>query len=124
VREVKFRVWFELTKKMEYYGHPQLLEQGDEMVFSAEKYFRKEEGEEFVLMQFTGLLDKNGKEIYEGYIVQTIHGNGFIGTYEVKQNSYGWSPFNEIWNGQHAGDICEFEVIGNIYENPELLKGE
>ena len=62
------------------------------------------------LMQFTGLKDKNGKEIYEGDIVRQDYDNALC---EVKFISGCFSPF------KHDG---QFVVIGNIYENPELLK--
>jgi uncharacterized phage protein (TIGR01671 family) len=85
-------------------------------------------GEDYELMQFTGLLDKNGKEIYEGDIVK-------LGTIETEEEDR--TTFTErilFDKGQfrttHYGfpvhswacnDKCFIEVIGNIYENPELL---
>ena len=71
-----------------------------------------------VLMQCTGLKDKNGTLIYERDIIK-------IGkcTYEVKYNPEGYWQVGDfllsIFNTEKV-----FEVIGNIYENPELLKGE
>ena len=66
--------------------------------------------------QFTGLTDKNGKKIFEGDIVAMGKGRA----YEVKYN-----------NGSYYMDgiaipikfVDRFEVIGNIHDNPELLKG-
>jgi len=77
------------------------------------------------LMQFTGLKDKNGKEIYEGDIVQVDWGGldkveGFLEgldkPFAVEFRYYGWFPFDKAL--PMPKDI---EVIGNIYENPELL---
>lgn len=71
------------------------------------------EQEKVVLMQFTGLKDKNGVEIYEGDIIK----NGF-GVEEVKYLDGMYPCFFDY--DIFIGENCE--VIGNIYENPELLK--
>lgn len=64
------------------------------------------------LVQFTGLKDKNGKEIYEGDILKQ-----YDKTYEVYYINGHFMSCNELWE-----ENTRSEVIGNIYENPELLK--
>lgn len=75
------------------------------------------------LMQFTGLYDKNGKEIYEGDIlkgnfhtpIQVYFSNG-----QFKANVIGKDKQGELtWHGDLLGRT---EIIGNIHENPELLE--
>ncbi|MCO4539992.1 hypothetical protein Si099_01818 [Streptococcus infantarius subsp. infantarius] len=85
--------------------------------------------DEFKLMQFTGLKDKNGKEIFDGDIIKFTLTNGF--NYVVDEDgsvTYKLGAFYVV-NGLAEyliSDINtnEIEVIGNIYETPELLKGE
>lgn len=71
--------------------------------------------EENVVMQFTGLKDKNGKEIWEGDVLKGKNLEGFEEKAEVKWDYVQWYPLA----GHRAFDECE--VIGNIYESPELL---
>lgn len=79
--------------------------------------------------QFTGLLDKNGKEIYEGDIVKYIgnlNGDYFIS--EVKYDGAGFSPIAFMYELGAIDDTdCDYsdlQLIGNIHSNPELLKTE
>ncbi|MCC2443245.1 YopX family protein [Bacillus cereus] len=89
------------------------------------------------LMQYTGLKDKNDKEIYEGDIVKYLDGNEWSteSGYDCEEfNNHGAIFFDEecgrydVTNKQGIGydDLfdcgVDFEIIGNIYENPELVK--
>lgn len=80
------------------------------------------------LMQFTGLLDKNGKEIYEGDIVKFKRNIGLGTSKPITTGRVSYNP--DYAQFEFAGYIIEptiretIEVIGNIYENPELIKKE
>jgi len=119
-REIKFRAWDTVNKRMilEPYIH---FVDGESFYLDQRSRGGKMRSDlEIELMQFTGLLDKNGKEIYSGDIVEN-HPNV---RWEVK-----WSEKKAQWRvgGGGCSDfaLCSMgkvEIIGNIYENPELTK--
>lgn len=127
MRKIKFRAWDKERKEMYKPRHEaykgKLFElmvgfKGDLLAHTMtgvdhESMFPSR----FELMQFTGLLDRNGKEIYEGDVVRKIiKGGGRTDpVYEVVYDSFLCS-FNI--NGKSGHEI---EIIGNIYENSELL---
>jgi uncharacterized phage protein (TIGR01671 family) len=77
--------------------------------------------------EFTGLLDKNGKEIYEGDILKSTYRSGEVKFGECYINYQEYSAYGFYTNDEYQEIIIEggrFEIIGNIYENPELLNQE
>ncbi len=92
-------------------------ENGNSMINGVAKF------ENIELMQFTGEKDKNGKEIYKGDIVRYITGiEGYKSTYSehITEVVYEYGRFYPFPNS----DIIEIEIIGNIYENSELIENE
>lgn len=89
------------------------------------KFEDKRNGEDVVLMQSTGLFDKNGKEIFEGDILGTKDGllNGVV---EYRSDLGMWT--NSLIRYNNFERLCSVatsrEIIGNIYENPELLEDD
>ena len=113
-REIRFRAWDKEEKKMNYFD---LMDLWHDM---ADGNCDDE------VMQFTGLHDKNGKEIYEGDIVKTDE--GFIGLVEFGRfpyvadiEDYGYFIKAHEYFKLTANTCQAVEIIGNIYENPEQL---
>lgn len=116
MREMKVRVWDDVLKEMLY----SRVEQFDDMLgFRFEKHL---ETVNPIYMWSTGLKDKNKKEIYEGDIVLVgNHKQPAIVEYDEGcfYTPIGISRYRLGW-----WQIDVIEIIGNIYENPELLKGD
>ncbi len=136
-REIKFRAWghyYDEPDKMWYYNKWAVIEGRNTLVFEKERGNYVDDSDyydDMILMQYTGLKDKNGKEIYEGDIVKKEEWQPpmeFCGytvfIVEFNEFAFRYVPlkrFNTGWvvNGF---DTELIKVIGNIYENPELLK--
>ena len=115
MREIKFRMWLNKTKEMKQVSIQPLPQWSIETVGH--------------LMQYTGLKDKNGKEVFEGdiamypkvheddqYLGKVVYDND-LAAYTVEQSNGGWNYLYEF--------IVENKTVHfdkNIYENPELLK--
>lgn len=136
-REIKFRAWNKERQSFSYSGNLS-IEISPYASLMWQFGMRAPEPvnkDDWVLMQYTGLKDKNGVEIYEGDIVR-IDGHWLGRSYLESQ--YGvvgdvfyeetWAQFNLAIGGDRDNVPTEFgqywvmEVIGNIYENGDLLK--
>lgn len=74
------------------------------------------------LMQSTGLFDKNGKEIFEGDIVHAYSEDArLIGAVEYFDNAYCIKTKNGVYNSLWI-NAEQYEIVGNVFENPELLE--
>lgn len=106
MREIKFRAWDKTLKVFNDAGYE--LDCDGRMIVQ----------DDCVLMQYTGLKDKHGREIYEGDIVSTANGDLSVKFYDGGFMADRDGHFDRL----QAHLTKTWEVIGNIYENPELLK--
>lgn len=123
-REIKFRSWVKGESKMIY--------DFDELPNNA-----LSETDEYILMQYTGLKDKNGKEIYEGDILESKYGGIGVVKYHKNWGAFyysmvtGTDEYRQIVPMMSSDPFSgfdavkkQYEKVGNIYENPELLPKE
>ena len=122
----KYRAWDRLRKEMNYKVMVGNCDTDDEnwtcpIIWIEEEKDWLHFDDYECIMQSTGLKDKNGKEIFEGDVVKC---NGLLGTIESFKAMWICS-FMKYNNYQKVGFFAqEIEVVGNIYENPELLEGK
>ena len=148
MREIKFRAWDKKISKMfswEVMNRNRIFALDSNL--PNKDFLVVPNGENIELMQYTGLKDKNGKEIYEGDIVRILYtdwGSQHLGTpeqqamtleeYKKSISRIGYviyagdryylrfnGKYGEYDDGMYEGTHGEKEIIGNIYENPELL---
>lgn len=124
MREIKFRAWDDENNCMVKVSK---LHLGKKMMVEHDKSEWNWYTRETPIMQFTGLTDKNGKEIYEGDIVtygawdvdideDWRHSPALV-EYKDEKTAFYLTKSCNI----HLAGLRELEVLGNIYENPELI---
>ncbi len=144
--EIKFRAWDKKHQRMFSNDYLMLAYEGivkaaktvvpDAALAPSKGLYMPLGDPNMVFLQFTGLRDKNRRDIYEGDIV-TAWSQGYCGKFDVRWRQEGspcWILYpawqnREMWHlhGSKHGDglyYDDVEVIGNIFENPELLEGK
>ncbi len=139
MRPIKFRAWDQLHKKMRYEGR---FVQGGISELQLGQLATAEVGMGYILMQFTGLHDKDGTEIWEGDVVKLSMGagTGYEGNHPWQHVVVGTvaecrgrfiiddQPSNTqpLYNRGQLKDLYLYvdcaQVLGSIYEHPELVK--
>lgn len=132
MREIKFRAWDKKLKSMAKVISLSFYEEGSDYKGNETEsflYYEKLDStnlrpfEDIELMQYTGLKDKNGVEIFEGDIIEYFYGCRFKVAF--KDFLFGWVEGEFIpFANMAKSEFLNFKVIGNIYENKELLEGK
>lgn len=115
----KFRAWLKEEKRMTDVHEMTFIDGEVYLISDVTDFYTYEE---FKLIQSTGNKDKNGKEIFEGDVLQT---------YDGELSKVVWNKELACWEAEFLSEIADVksnrsdcEIVGNIYENPELLGGK
>ena len=134
-RQIKFRVWNISEKKFDYPSGYAITGDGHFLAYG-KLFYSVDNPNDFVIQQFTGLLDKNEREIYEGDIVKCTWSEGLLawegkgypkeGICRIRWESNGWIIPSHPGAFEPPQDSCgcanwQNEIIGNIFESPKLL---
>lgn len=127
MRKIKFRAWDKEYNKM-YYNAERTYDFGlNDSDIMEESFGGVLNNDNFIVMQYTGLADFNGKEIYEGDILQDIKGRIYKIIWDEFLASFESPDFYCSYQDEPKRIFSEYahtnmSVIGNIYETPDLLK--
>jgi len=112
MREIKFKCWDKEKNKMSFW----------ENIYQTNDFWDDAHYPETLpVMQYTGLKDNNGKEIFEGDIIK--HENGQISVVEWSDGDWGWWMKSiKNWDPKTGFDSSKDKIIGNIYEDKEIIK--
>ncbi len=125
MRTIKFRLWDSFNEVYDYSEKKSLSD-----FFLLYEALKKGDNDPIILQQFTGIEDTNEKEIYEGdiHLSETEGDEGLIKSYlpVVFDNGAFWLDESFKKDGTYLTLLCEYNeplnIVGNIYEHPELLK--
>lgn len=131
MKEIKFRgkrkYTYKDTKSEWVYGYYMVIEGHHHIIPNCKDNFEAMNKSAEVIPktvgQYTGRLDKNGKEIYNGDALKSKMCKGY-GIVEWDNEYAGFTPFVWVDDEAYSGEFEteQIEIIGNIYENPELMK--
>ncbi|WP_373758269.1 YopX family protein [Jeotgalibaca porci] len=144
-REIKFRAWdkaqecylYDVQRAYDTLSGRVKYENGENADYDEQCFDGFLDDEQYIVEQYTGLKDNNGREIYEGDIVQVTSEDGefyvaavkWFGdegypVFDLAGISAAWCYESNALATIFEGSFETCEVIGNVHENPELLAGE